>query len=96
MLVFWIVTPRRVDLYVDNNVSEKHNVSIFRAEVSILRAEDGDSMFLRNVSIYLQVHTTRKINIDWRHFPRLPTTILNVFFPRVLHMLKLMPPFLTK
>jgi hypothetical protein len=34
-------------------VSEKHTVSIFRAE-------DGDSMFLRNVGIYRRVYTAPK------------------------------------
>jgi hypothetical protein len=41
---------RHVDLKVDTNVSEKHTVSIFSSE-------DGDSMFLRNVEIYLWVPT---------------------------------------
>jgi hypothetical protein len=35
------------------NVSEKYTVSIFRAE-------DGDSMFLLNVVIYLRVYTAPK------------------------------------
>jgi hypothetical protein len=35
---------------VDTNVSQKHTVSIFRAE-------NGDSMFLRNVGIYLRDYT---------------------------------------
>jgi hypothetical protein len=32
------------------NVSEKHTASIFKAE-------DGDSMFLRNFDIYLRIYT---------------------------------------
>jgi hypothetical protein len=48
-----------MDSYVDTDVSEKHAVSIFSpvGDVSIIRAEDGDSMFLLEVGIYLQVHT---------------------------------------
>jgi hypothetical protein len=49
VLIFWVVTP--FELQVDNNVSGKHTVSIFRAEY------DGDSMFLRNAGVYLQVYT---------------------------------------
>jgi hypothetical protein len=47
---------RRVDSKVDTNVSEKHTVSFFRAE-SIFIPGDGDSVFLRNVDIYLRVYT---------------------------------------
>jgi hypothetical protein len=38
---------------VDTNVSEKYTVSIFRAE-------DGESMFLQKLSIYLRVYTASK------------------------------------
>jgi hypothetical protein len=41
---------RGVDLYLNTKVSEEHIASIFRAE-------DGSSMFLWNLGIYLQVHT---------------------------------------
>jgi hypothetical protein len=44
-----------VVLEVDTNVSEKH-------AVSIVRAEDGDSLFLRNDGINLQNHTAPKPN----------------------------------
>jgi hypothetical protein len=49
---------------VDTNVSEEHSLSIFRAE-------DGGSMFLRNVGVYLQDHAAlqhRKTNIyvSWK------------------------------
>jgi hypothetical protein len=37
-------------LVVYTNVSEEH-------DASIIRPEDGGSMFLRNIGIYLQVHT---------------------------------------
>jgi hypothetical protein len=47
MLVLGVVTPCEL---VDTNVSEENSVSIFSPE-------DGDGMFLRNVCIYLQVHT---------------------------------------
>jgi hypothetical protein len=46
---FW----HRVDSSVDGNVSETHTVSIFRAE-------NGDSMFLRNVVIYRWVYAVPK------------------------------------
>jgi hypothetical protein len=45
---------RRVDSQRDDNVSEKYTVSIFRDE------DDGDSVFLRNVGIYLRVYTSTK------------------------------------
>jgi hypothetical protein len=47
MLVFWL--QHRVDLQADWNLSEEHTVSI-------LGPEDGGSISLRNVGIYLQVH----------------------------------------
>jgi hypothetical protein len=42
ILVFWVVTPCR--LYEDTNVSEKHNVSIFRAKINVkeIKYEDAD------------------------------------------------------
>jgi hypothetical protein len=46
----------RVHASVDTNVLEKHTVSMFRAE-------DGDSMFLRNVGFYRQVYTAPKPRI---------------------------------
>jgi hypothetical protein len=42
-----------IDPQVDNNVSKKHTVSISRAE-------EGDSMFLRNAGIYYK--STRRHN----------------------------------
>jgi hypothetical protein len=47
-------------LQVDANGSKEHTVSIFRAEVPAFSPEDGESMFLQNVGIYLQVHTAPK------------------------------------
>jgi hypothetical protein len=47
MLVFWVVTPYIL-------VVGRYQTY---CTVSTLRAEDGDSMFLRNVGIYLQVCT---------------------------------------
>jgi hypothetical protein len=44
---------RYVDSLVDDSVSEKHTVSIFRAE-------GADSMFLRNIGTYWQVYTVPK------------------------------------
>jgi hypothetical protein len=38
---------RRLDLYVETNVSEKQS----------LRPEDGDIIFIRNTGIYLRVYT---------------------------------------
>jgi hypothetical protein len=55
---FW----RRGDMLVDANVSEKHIVPFFRAE-------DGGSMFLRNVVIYWRVWTAPKSRI--RTYPHL-------------------------
>jgi hypothetical protein len=46
--------------YVD--LSEEFFVSIFRT-ASSFSPEDGDSMFLLNVGIYLQIHTA-KTNTD--------------------------------
>jgi hypothetical protein len=63
-----------VVLLVDANVSEKHAVSIFRADVGALPSsfasqilykpyhfspEDGEIMFLQNVGIDLQNHTAQ-------------------------------------
>jgi hypothetical protein len=45
-----------VDLLVEANVSEKHTLSIFRAEVMHLSPEDGDSTFLQNVGFYQPIH----------------------------------------
>jgi hypothetical protein len=50
MLVFWVVTP--CGLVGRYHISEKHTVSIFR----VFGLEDGNSMFLQNVDICLQVH----------------------------------------
>jgi hypothetical protein len=47
MLVFWVVTPCAL---AETNSSEKHTAAIFSPE-------DGGNIFLRNVRIYLQVHT---------------------------------------
>jgi hypothetical protein len=50
-----------MDSQVDTNVSEKHIVSIFRAEdlkkETVFNPEDGDSMFIRDVCIYPRVYT---------------------------------------
>jgi hypothetical protein len=46
---------------VDTSVSEKYTVSIFRT--------DGGSMSLRNVSIYLQVHTALQPKIPIKYIP---------------------------
>jgi hypothetical protein len=40
----------------DTNISKEHPTSIFSPE-------DEGSMFLQNISIYLKVHPTQKINI---------------------------------
>jgi hypothetical protein len=58
MLVFWVVTLCGCVGTIDNNVSEEHTASF--------RAEDGGSIFLQNVGIYLQVHTALQ--------PRRPTS----------------------
>jgi hypothetical protein len=44
-------------LYVDTNSSEEHTVSI-------IRAEDGGTMVLQNVGIYLQGLINQKTNIS--------------------------------
>jgi hypothetical protein len=49
MLVFWVVTPCGLQGTVHTNVSELHTVYIFRAE-------NGGSVFLRNVGT---VHRSR-------------------------------------
>jgi hypothetical protein len=41
MMMFWVMTLY-IDLYVDTNISVKHTVSIFRAEVTVL--ESGEFM----------------------------------------------------
>jgi hypothetical protein len=51
---FW----RCVDLSVDANVSEKHTISVFRAE-------DGDSVFLQNFGINRRVCTFVLISGSW-------------------------------
>jgi hypothetical protein len=47
MLVFWVATP--CGLVVDINVLQEHTASIFNPE-------DGASMSLGNIYIYLQIH----------------------------------------
>jgi hypothetical protein len=49
---FW----RRVDSSADDNVSDKHTLSIF-SHKAVFMAEDEESMFVRNVGIYRQVCT---------------------------------------
>jgi hypothetical protein len=51
MMMFWFL--RRVNSEVDNSISEKHTVSI-------LMAEYGDSVFLRDAGIYLRLYTASK------------------------------------
>jgi hypothetical protein len=63
-MFFWVVTPRRVDSLVDTNVSEEHTACIFSPE-------DGGCMSIRNVAIYLRVHTVLQ--------PTGPTSALNQF-----------------
>lgn len=59
--------------YANINVSEEHNVSIFRDKdgralekhtVPTLSPKDGDGMFLRNIGIYLQIHTASLSQIN--------------------------------
>jgi hypothetical protein len=64
LLVLWVATPCEPVGRLDTTVSEEHTVSIFSPE-------DGDSMFLRNFGIYLQVHTVLQ--------PTRPTLTLNQF-----------------
>jgi hypothetical protein len=58
ILIFWSETP--CGFVSKHNASDKRSVSIFSPE-------DRGSMFLRNVSTYLEVHMVlppRKNNID--------------------------------
>jgi hypothetical protein len=48
--------PEVVWILIQSNVSDEHTVSI-------LSAEDGDSMFLRNFGIYLQAYTELQLKI---------------------------------
>lgn len=49
---------------VDTNILEERTVSISGAE-NPFGYEDGTSMFLRNVGIYLQIHTA--LNPEVKH-----------------------------
>jgi hypothetical protein len=63
-LFFWMVTPcKRVGRY---QRFRETTVCIFR--VSIVSPEDGDSMFLRNVGIYLRVYTAPQPTVTTSSF----------------------------
>jgi hypothetical protein len=66
---------RRMDLYVDTNVTEKHTVSIFRAE-------DEESRFLRNIAIYRRVLTAS-------HFRRITLSSSPPWEPQISQMITL-------
>jgi hypothetical protein len=56
---------RRVVLWVDINVLEQHTITIFTIDL-----EDGDSMLLQNVAVYLQDYTAPQVRRLWsEHSP---------------------------
>jgi hypothetical protein len=73
-----------VDLQVDTNVSKKHTVSIFSHD-------DGDSTFLQNVGIYLQVHMVLYNPEDqhrqFYHHENLKSYILYYFVKKVISLI---------
>jgi hypothetical protein len=78
---------RRVDSYVDSNVSEKHTVSFFSPE-------DGERMFLRNVGIYLWVYTapgprTSSSSLPWKPQVSHSVHVININVTSVLSLTQL-------